>query len=219
MKTKRFQPLLIILFLFTVVISAQNTVGVILNTSNSHDGYTLFTIHKETYLINNCGEVINQWTSAYNSGKSAYLLANGNLLRAAQGANPGNIAIPGIGGRVELFDWDGNLLWEYDYSTTSASQHHDIFPMPNGNVLILAATILTDTQAIQMGRDPDKLTGTQLYNEQILELEPVSTNAANIVWQWDIKDHLIQDFDNTKSNFGVVSSNPQRLNINYLGFF
>ena len=218
MKSKNYKTLLFFYFIFTISITSQNTVGVILNDTASLNGYTLFTVHEETYLINNCGEVVNQWTSSFSSGKSVYLLENGNLLRAAQIVNPGNIAIPGIGGRIELFDWSGTLLWGYDYSTAIVSQHHDIYPMPNGNVLILAATILTDTEAIQMGRDPLNLTGTQLYNEQLIELEPVGSNGANIVWQWDIKDHLIQDFDNTKDNFGVVSTNPQLLDINYLGF-
>ncbi len=204
-------------FLTSLFIHSQNTIGTLLNTSDALNGYTLFTSLKETYLINNCGEVINQWSSSYNSGKSVYLLENGNLLRAAQLPNSGNIAIPGIGGRVELFDWNGNLIWEYEYSTSTASQHHDIFPMPNGNILILAATILSNADAIQMGRDPTNLVNSELNNEQVIELEPTGVNEANIVWQWDIKDHLIQDFDNTKDNYGNVGNNQQRLDINYLG--
>ena len=208
---------IILLFLVTpLLFFSQNTVGVISNSEGSFNGYTLFTTQTETYLINNCGEVINQWVSAYNSGRSAYLLENGNLLRAASIPNPGNIAIPGLGGRVELFDWDGNLIWEYNYSTETVSQHHDIYPMPNGNILLLGASKITNDEAIQLGKDPSHLV-TDLYNEHILELEPVGNNSANIIWEWHIKDHLIQDFDNTKANYGVVDENPQRLDINYLG--
>lgn len=207
-----------IFFIFiTISVIGQNTIGTLINTENSLNGYTLFTYKKETYLINNCGEIINQWTSLNNEGKSVYLLENGNLLRAAVAPNPGNIVIPGIGGRIELFDWDGNLIWSFDYASTTAIQHHDIYPMPNGNILILAVSIISDTEAIQMGRNPANLNGPVLYNEQIIEIEPVGTNDANIVWEWNIKDHLIQDFDNTKDNFGVVSENPQLLDINYLG--
>jgi hypothetical protein len=219
MKFIYLKALLFFSFVVTITVSGQNTIGVLSNTTNALNGYSLFTYQKETYLINNCGEVINQWTSLNNSGKSVYLLENGNLLRAAQALNPGNIAIKGVGGRIELFDWDGNLIWTYDYATTTAIQHHDIYPMPNGNVLILAASILTKEEAIQLGRNPENLTHKDkiLYNERILELEPVGSNDAKIVWQWDIKDHLIQDYDNTKDNFGVVKNNPQRLDINYLG--
>jgi hypothetical protein len=200
-----------------VSISAQNTVGVLLNEADALNGYTLFTVHEETYLINNCGEAVNQWSSNFKDGKSVYLLENGNLLRAAKIDNPGNIAIPGVGGRIELFDWDNNLLWEFDFTTDTRIQHHDIFPMPNGNVLVLAASILTEAEAIQMGRDPANLVDSELYNEHIVEIEPVGTNNANTVWEWHQKDHLIQDFDNTKDNFGIVGNNPQLLDINFLG--
>ena len=39
----------------------------------------------------------------------------------------------------------------------------------------------------------------------------------NVVWRWDFKDHLTQDFDDTKDNFGVISTNPQLMDINFLG--
>ena len=196
----------------------NNTVGVLLNSERALDGYTLFTVHKETYLINNCGEVVHQWTSKYSAGKSVYLLENGNLLRAAQIPNPpNNILIPSIGGRVELFDWEGNLIWEYNYSDINASQHHDVFPMPNGNVLMLAATIIRKNEAMQVGRKLLTPPFFEIYNEQILELKPKNTNEADIVWEWNFKDHFIQDFDKTKDNYGNVSENPQRLDINFLG--
>lgn len=214
---KKYNFLVLICFLISFSICSQNTVGTILNSTASYKAYTLFTVKKETYLINNCGQVINQWSSDYNSGKSVYLLEDGNLLRASAGPNPGNIAIPGVGGRLELFDWEGNVLWQYVYSNLDASQHHDIYPMPNGNILILAASILTDVAAIQLGRNPSNLNSNQLYNEHILEIEPQGTNDVNIIWRWDFKDHLTQDFDNTKDNFAVISENTQLMDINFLG--
>ncbi|PTX60963.1 putative secreted protein (Por secretion system target) [Kordia periserrulae] len=206
------------IFLWSIVIKAQNTIGTITNNQGTFNGYTLYAPagHTETYLINNCGEVINQWTSTVAPGNAVYLLENGNLLRAGRIANA-DINFGGVGGKVELFDWDGNLLWEYTYSSPTVSQHHDVFPMPNGNVLVLAVTTMTQAEAIQAGRDPNNLTQGKLFNEQILELEPVGTNSANIVWEWNVKDHLIQDFDATKDNFGVVEDNPQLLDINFLG--
>ena len=217
---KKIQPkLLTLLSLFTCLfINAQNTVGTLTNNPGTFNGYTLYApaAHTETYLINNCGEIVNQWSSTVAPGNAVYLLENGNLLRAGRIANP-DINFGGVGGKVELFDWDGNLLWEYTYSSTTVSQHHDVYPLPNGNVLMLAVTTMTDAEAIQAGRDPNNLTQGKLFNEQILELEPVGTNSANIVWEWNVKDHLIQDFDATKDNFGVVQDNPQLLDINFLG--
>ena len=220
LKTFLFSVILLTLFAScknTPLEYNKNTVGVLLNSEKALNGYTLFTVHKETYLISNCGEVVHQWTSKYSAGKSVYLLENGNLLRAAQIPNPANILIPSIGGRLELFDWDGNLIWEYNYSNNDVSQHHDVFPMPNGNVLMLAATIIREDEAIQMGRKLLTPPFKQIYNEQILELKPKNTTEADIVWEWNFKDHFIQDFDKTKDNYGNVGENPQLLDINFLG--
>lgn len=87
--------------------------------------------------------------------------------------------------------------------------------MPNGNVLILAATVMSDVEAIQAGRNPANLVENVLYNEQIIEVEPIGASDGNIIWEWNIKDHLIQDFDDTKDNFGSVSENPNKLDINF----
>lgn len=217
---KRICSLLIILFLFslfTPTISGQNTVGVLLNKENAIDGYTLFTVHNKTYLINNDGKIVNQWKSNYSAGQSVYLLENGNLLRAAEIPGKGRFTMPSVGGRAELFDWDDHLIWEYNYSTSTKTQHHDVYPMPNGNILILAIEVIDGAEAIQMGRQLLTPPFKQLYNEQILELKPKNSNEADIVWEWNLKDHLIQEYDMMKDNYGVISENPQRLDINYLG--
>jgi hypothetical protein len=208
-----------LLFLTFICIPAfaQNTVGILTNDPNSYNGYTLFSPFNsnETYLINNCGEVVNQWTSTSSPGASQYLLENGNLLRTGKIIND-DITFGGVGGKIELFDWENNLIWEYTYSSSQFAQHHDIYPLPNGNILMLAVSTINETEAIQAGRDPSLITEGKIYNEQILELEPVGTNQANIVWEWNIKDHLVQDFDATKDNYGVIAENPQLLDFNYI---
>ena len=212
------KKLLYFLSLFiTLSIYSQNTIGTLRNDPGSYNGYTLLYPNNSnnTYLINNCGEVVHQWTSNYTPAASAYLLENGNLLRTGKIANS-DITFGGVGGKIELFDWDNNLLWEYTYSSTTVSQHHDIYPLPNGNILMLAVSTMTEAEAIQAGRNPSLLSEGKLFNEQILELEPVGTNQVNVVWEWNIKDHVVQDLDATKDNFGVVSDNPQLLDINFL---
>eukprot|EP00614_Pseudopedinella_elastica_P042539 CAMPEP_0181259354 /NCGR_PEP_ID=MMETSP1097-20121128/370_1 /TAXON_ID=35684 /ORGANISM="Pseudopedinella elastica, Strain CCMP716" /LENGTH=263 /DNA_ID=CAMNT_0023357805 /DNA_START=411 /DNA_END=1199 /DNA_ORIENTATION=+ len=75
---------------------------------------------------------------------------------------------------------------------------------------------MTEAEALQAGRNPANLTQGEVFNEQILEIQPFGTNQANVVWEWNIKDHLVQDFDATKDNFGVVADNPNRLDFNYI---
>ncbi|MCD2260499.1 aryl-sulfate sulfotransferase [Psychroserpens luteolus] len=197
--------------------SSQNTLGTTFITDDVFEAFTLFTVNTKSYVLNNCGEVINEWTSAYLPGNAVYLLPNGNLLRAGRLVDgSSDISLGGQGGIVELFNWDGDLLWSYVYSSNTFRQHHDIFPMPNGNVLILAVKTITDTEAVDEGRNPALLTDPRLYMEEIFEVEPVGTNQGTVVWAWNIKDHLIQDFDSTKANFGTVADNPGKMDINFL---
>ncbi len=212
---KSFLLLLVIILAYPIF--AQNTVGTITSTNGVYEGYTLFTPNSsnETYLMDNCGRVVHQWTSTYSPANSVYLLENGNLLRTGKISNTG-VTFGGVGGHMQLFDWDNNLLWEYTYSSPQMSQHHDIYPLPNGNVLMLAVNTISQAEAIQAGRNPALILNNKIFNEQILELEPVGTNQANVVWEWNIKDHLIQDFDATKDNYGVISDHPELLDFNFL---
>ncbi len=197
-----------------IYIPSTNTLGVIINTKQSYEGFTLFSSSKNTYLINNCGQVINKWTSSYKNGNAVYLLDDGSILRAGKLEN-NFISIGGIGGIIEKFDWYGNLKWSFIYSSANYSHHHDMYPLPNGNILLLALSRKTKEEATLSGRDPNLLPDGELYTEQVIEIVPTGTSGANIVWKWDIWDHLIQDFDNTKLNYGVIKDNPQLLNINF----
>ena len=212
------KKLIYILLIFSnlTLLSQVNTLGTISLTEEAYDGYTLFSSYKNTFLINNCGQVINQWSSDYLPGHSVYILPNGNLIRAGR-KDTSTITFGGVGGIVEMFDWDGNLVWEFIYSNDEHRLHHDIYPMPNGNILVLAATVMSNEETILAGRDPNLVGGSGiLYNEQILEIKPIGTNDYSIEWEWNFNDHLIQDYDDTKNNYGVIEEHPEKLDINFL---
>ena len=197
-------------------LNSQTTVGLIQhNPGTLDDGFVLFapTRSNTTYLIDRCGKEVKSWTSTYNPGLSCYLLSDGTLLRTgvvqSQSFNAG-----GHGGVIEKIDWNGNVIWTYFISDATNWQHHDVKALPNGNILVIAWESKTNTQAIAKGRNP-LLVPTTLWSEQILEIQPTGATGGNIVWEWHLWDHLIQDFDNTKPDFGAVNTNPQLLNINY----
>ena len=199
----------------TITIPPSNTLGALVVTNDAYNGLTLFSSNKNSYLINNCGQVINKWNSNYDRGGDVYLYPDGSILRAGKIDN-NDISFGGIGGIIEKFDWEGNLTWSYTYSSSTFSQHHDLQLLPNGNILILALERKTEAEAILAGRDPQFINEGELYTEQVIEIVPMGTNQASIVWEWDAWDHLTQDFDNTKQNYGSVEDNPQLLDINYI---
>lgn len=208
-----------IITIFFSVISLQfaqaQTVGWFQNSPLSYDGYTLFAPlgSDTTYLIDNCGKLLHKWTSAYNPGSSAYLLPDGNLLRP--GTIP-NAAFPagGKGGIIEKIDWNSNVVWSYIISNTNECAHHDIKQLPNGNIIAVVWEKKTAAEAINAGRNPANLANS-LWSEKVLELQPTGTNTAVIVWEWHVWDHIIQDFDSTKNNFGVVINHPELVDINF----
>jgi hypothetical protein len=199
-------------------IRAAQTVGLFLNDEASFEGYTLFNQLQSdtTYLIDNAGKQVHSWQSSFPPGLSAYLLPDGHLLRTARfapGGSPFNGG--GTGGRVEEFAWDGTVLWDYVYSNGDHRQHHDIERLPNGNTLIIAWELKSAAEAIAEGRNPAALNTGQLWPDHVIEVEPVGASGGNIVWEWHVWDHLVQDFDPTKANFGVVGEHPELVDINF----
>ena len=205
-----------ILFLFMLLgltfTGKAQTIGLITHTSDVYEGYTLFAPSSATttYLVDNCGRIVNTWQSNYSPGQAVYLLENGNLLRTARvnGAFSGG----GIGGRVEIYSWEGELIWGYTYANADYHQHHDVSYLPNGNVLILAWEKKSGDEAESLGRLD---VGNEIWPEHIVEVQPVfGTEEGNIVWRWHAWDHLIQDVDPSKPNYGVVAEHPERIDIN-----
>jgi hypothetical protein len=204
-----------LIFLTSGVIYTQQTVGFQLNTPQSYDGYTLFspTPYTNTYLIDNCGYLINSWETDNNPGSLAYLLEDGSLLRPE--SIPTTFNAGGSGGRLVKLDWNSNIIWSYDYSSALVQQHHDVEIMPNGNILVLAWELKSESEAIAQGRDPNLVTNNGLWPEHIVEIQPVGSNGINIVWEWYSWNHLIQDFNSSAPNFGVIADHPEKIDLNF----
>jgi hypothetical protein len=198
------------LLIFTInPLHAQiQTAGLFVYDSASFQGYTLYTPSKTTgtYLIDNYGRVVNFWESSYLPAQSVYLLDNGNIMRS--------VKLTG-GGGVEEVAWDGTVVWFYDNTGGSFRQHHDIEPLPNGNVLLLVRETKSGSEAIAAGRNPAMLDDGNLAFEGIIEIEPTGPTSGHIVWEWNFWDHLVQDFDPGQANYGVVGDHPELLDINF----
>jgi len=196
------------------------TVGLIYCDNRVNEDYTLFApmSSESTYLIDAHGRMVHSWTSPSGlpPGMSVYMLEDGDLLRTTNlGTNfdhDGN----GVAGKIERLSWDSQMEWEWFYPGETNRSHHDIEPLPNGNFLIIAWDFKNESESYQAGRNPNKMSQDTLWPDQIVEVQPVGTDQANIVWEWNIWDHLIQDYDSTKDNYGVVGDHPELLDINFV---
>ncbi|MDB4438930.1 aryl-sulfate sulfotransferase [bacterium] len=206
--------LVLVQMLFTKDSQAQDqTLGTLLNTSSAQNGYTLLapSLSRTTYLVDNCGLLINSWQSQYRPGAVAYLLENGSLLRT--GSVPGGFSGGGRGGIVEIYNWEGELIWSYHIADENHHQHHDVEALPNGNILVLAWEHISVAEAKMIGVERE-LSSLGLWPDKVMELKPIGNDSAELVWDWHIWDHLIQDKDSTLGTYGVISEHPELVDMN-----
>jgi hypothetical protein len=164
----------------------------------------------DSYLIDMDNNVVKTWHGADVPTELAYMLPDSSVLRPCR--VPG---AEGRGGRIQRIDANDVVVWDYLFANINFLQHHDIEPMPNGNVLLVAWERRTMEDCIQAGR---QVLEGDMKITYLVEIEPDGPTGGNVVWQWRAWDHLVQDADPTKDNFGVVEDHPELIDINFGGF-
>ena len=66
------------------------------------------------------------------------------------------------------------------------------------------------------GRRPETVKDSHLQPDCLVEIKPTGKKTGEIVWEWRSWDHLIQDRDKTKPNYGNVSDHPELFDVNYI---
>ena len=118
----------------------------------------------------------------------------------------------GSAGCIEEISADGEVLWRININTDTYIQHHDVIKLENGNILAMTWEISSTQEAIALGRNPEFVAENgEFWWDGIIEVNP---HTREVVWEWNTKDHLIQDFDPSKPNYGVIADHPERININ-----
>lgn len=156
-------------------------------------------------IIDHNGEEIFSWDFDASIGNDADLLEDGSMLVCLKDDNA-TITFGGYGGVFQKINADQTLDWEVSYSSTSQTAHHDVEYLSNGNIIFPVWETINNADEIGFS-------GSQnIYPEAIIEMNPLT---EEIVWEWHATDHLIQDYDSTKLNYGTVQNNPNKIDINY----
>jgi hypothetical protein len=127
-------------------------------------------------------------------GLSTHLMPGGKILRAAAPAGEQrydahwDAVTGGQGGLIERWNWEGEREWSFQISDGDALQHHDVFPMPNGNVLALVWEFHTDEDVIAKGRT-ERLRGMGIWTDAVWEIQPSGAQGGEVVWRWSSWDH------------------------------
>ena len=186
---------------------AEPTVGLIVNEPQAAQGYTLINSHRhnQVHLIDYLGRKVHTWELRKGLlNEYAKLLKNGNLLIFPKSSRSGPTWVAEV-------NQTGTIIWEY----TDRNAHHDFLKLPSGNVLLLVRDEITKQEAVAIGVDPKYAHPDGLLYDYLIEVEPTGYNSSKVVWRWSMLDHLIQDHDPTKPNYGPIAGHPERIDVNY----
>ena len=184
------------------LLERETPFGLVVREPDSFEGYTLFT-HGAIYLIDHAGRIAHVWDDNLTAVR---LLENGLLTGIDASAN-----------LVQALGPDGGVAWEYRYDGDGVL-HHDFLHMPNGNLLLLVRRTKGREEAAAAVADPDLLAPQGIGYEAVVEVRldgDAGRIEGEIVWEWSLWDHLIQDSDPDKANYGVVADHPERVDLNY----
>ena len=192
-------------FLLSFQISSAQSDGLILISNKDIDQNYFTSLITNNYSIN------HTWFHPAPVHSTAYIQKDSTLIVPLVINDP-IMPIPNhAGGRFQKLNWDGDVIWEFNFYDTLYTPHHDIDPLPNGNILVICWEVKTKEDAESLGRLSIE---DQIWPTMIVELEPPN---GIIVWEWHLWDHLVQDVDSSLPNYGVISEHPELLDINIGG--
>tara|TARA_B100001142_G_scaffold125620_1_gene127521 strand:- start:12077 stop:13660 length:1584 start_codon:yes stop_codon:yes gene_type:complete len=199
--------------LFLILIALTLFASSIFVNAQSFNGFALYNSQgsNTTYLIDENQNIAHTWNLTTECNYTVQLKENGNLVRGTK--NNGNILNGAAdAGRVQEIAPDGTIVWDYIYSTADHLSHHDL-TLVGDNVLLTAWEVKTANELNDIGYNNAT---SDKWPTHFIELAPDGNGGATIVWEWHIWDHLIQDTDPNKPNYGVISDNPQLIDINMI---
>ncbi len=181
--------------------------------AQSFNGFALYNKagNTTTYLIDEAQQIAHTWNMSSECNYTVQLKKNGNLIRGVK-YNGNQLTGAAEGGKVQEIDPQGNIVWEYTYSSADYLAHHDL-TLVGDNVLLTAWEVKTAAEVNAAGYNN---TSSDKWPTHFIELADDGNGSATIVWEWHIWDHLIQDTDASKPNYGVISDNPQLIDINMI---
>jgi hypothetical protein len=117
-------------------------------------GYTLVLYRRRVpMLIDLNGRVVHTWSGVRVVGRA-------RLTRA------GHLYVIGVDDRVKEYDWEGNLVFHFEFPSPRHIPHHDLIQLRNGHYLVL-------------GRSKSE------RRDYLREVD----RAGRMVWRWDVRDH------------------------------
>ena len=167
-----------------------------------------------TYLIDMQGKLVHGLGGRIQTRSPHCLLENGHLF--ATGLLPSTAGLQGLGTGAGCRNSAGKAILPGTSLSPRKSSfpHHDFARLPNGNVLLIVWDGKGRKEVLAAGRRQDKVANFVLL-DCLIEIKPTGPTTGDIVWEWHLWDHLIQDHDKLKSNYGNVADHPELADFNF----
>ena len=176
-------------------------------TAELYQGHMLYTpggggSSNTTYYKDWNGNTVNTWSHSTGAASMPYFfpspeggVENALLYYPCRSNNP-TMETGGVGGRVDILNWDGDILYRYNISSTLNQHHHDIAVLPNGNFIVVAWERLYANEWQALGRTSVNNNLNQMWGTAFYEIQPTLDgrtesidNFDAVVWEWHITDH------------------------------
>jgi len=197
------KQLYFLLWLVTIPVALQSQqFGVRVNTEDAFNGYMLVESFPSNFLIDNCGEIINEWENVSGTDNHVKLLPNGNILYIKNNT-------------ITEKNWNGQTVREWINTRQDLQLDYEIISMDSGNWLAIVRKSFSQQEFMDAGYNIGNI-GIPTQVDGVIEVDPTS---GEIVWEWYIIDHAVQERSPSLNNYGIVENNPQLLNMDAISIF
>jgi hypothetical protein len=181
--------------------------------AQQQESYTFCTGSSYAYLLDTTTSSTSSYYARFNIGSTSYVakFQNDTIYQTANSKDSEGTKEGGEYSKVKKWactsTTTATLLWTY----TPTGAHHDICPLPNGNVLIIVNETKTSSQISAVG---GSYSGSASF-PVIQEIHPTGSTTGTVVWQWKLFDHLCQTTNSsvTSTYVSSIASNPQLFNL------
>ncbi|EMI22971.1 beta-lactamase domain-containing protein [Rhodopirellula maiorica SM1] len=172
-------------------------------------------------LLDAEGKVVHRWdTDLTGGGHTSYLLDSGGLLRTGRRDRSYLTGQPvAATDTLQITDTTGKAIWELSakdvrFNGNKITFHHDMLPMPNGNILVLIYEEISPKEAAAAGWSAGKQ--KTVWSDGVLEIKPDLENGSHeVVWYWRFIDHMIQDQNSNAANYGAIADHPEKIDAHF----
>ncbi len=179
-------------------------------SAQQQETYTFCTGSSYSYLLDTNATSTSGYYQRFNTGSTSYTahFYHDTIYQTANSKDDDGAKEGGEYSKVKKWAWTGNntvsLVWNYTFAG-----HHDICPMPNGNVLVIC-------NESKVPSSVGGSSGTTVKSPVIKEIKPTGSTTGTVVWEWHLWDHLCQSTNSgyTATYVTNVSQHPELFNVN-----